>query len=66
MLLYSEVVDEDESKWKGRGLVVKPLSDGKLRLLMDSNNSQVSRFQNAPATSFGRAFMKAYVRANEK
>jgi hypothetical protein len=66
LLIYSEVVDEDETKWKGRGLVVKPLSDGKYRLLMDSNHSQVTRFQKAPATAFGREFMKAYVRVNTK
>jgi hypothetical protein len=64
LVIYSEVVDEGERKWKGRGLVVKPLSDGKYRLLMASNSSQVSWLQNAPATSFGREFMKAYVRAN--
>lgn len=66
LLIYSEAVDEDETKWKGRGLVLKPLNDGKYRLLMDSNHSQVTRFQKAPATAFGGEFMKAYVRANAK
>ncbi len=64
LLIYSEVVDEDETEWKGRGLVVKPLSNGTHRLLMDSNRSQRLRFQSAPATSFGREFIKAYIRAN--
>ena len=45
-------------------LCVKPLPNGNQRIIMDSTNSQVSFLQNAPATSFGKAFMKAYVNAN--
>lgn len=51
-------------RWTGKGIVVKPLADGNQRLIMDSTSSQVSFLQNAPATSFGKAFMKAYVKAN--
>ena len=54
----------ERDKWTGKGIVVKPLPSGNQRLIMDSTNSQVSFLQNAPATSFGKAFMKAYVNAN--
>lgn len=54
----------ERDRWTGKGIVVKPLPNGGQRLIMDSSNSQVSFLQNAPATSFGKAFMKAYVRAN--
>jgi len=51
-------------EWIGKGIVVKPLPDGKQRLIMDSTNSQVNAFQDAPATSFGHDFIKAYIKAN--
>jgi hypothetical protein len=54
----------ERDRWTGKGIVVKPLPNGNQRLIMDSSSSQVSFLQNAPATSFGSAFMKAYVKAN--
>ncbi len=54
----------ERDRWTGKGIVVKQLPNGNHRLIMDSTDSQVSFLQNAPATSFGKAFMKAYVNAN--
>jgi hypothetical protein len=51
-------------EWIGKGIVVKQLSNGKQRLIMDSTSSQVFLWEKTPATSFGRAFMKAYLKAN--
>jgi len=48
----------------GVGRVIKPLSDGGMRLLMSFKDEQTYRWERNPATNFARAFMKAYLKAN--
>lgn len=50
--------------WTGKGMVVKQLQNGNQRLIMDSKSSQTFRWEKAPATAFGKAFVKAFVAAN--
>jgi hypothetical protein len=48
----------------GLGRVIRPLSDGGMRLLMSFKDEQTYRWERNPATNFARAFMKAYLKAN--
>jgi hypothetical protein len=48
----------------GVGRVIRPLSDGGMRLLMSFKDEQTYRWERNPATNFARAFMKAYLKAN--
>jgi hypothetical protein len=57
MPVYGQYID-------GRGLVIKPGTGQKIRLLMDFQDGKKSVMERDPSTNFARAFIKAYEKAN--
>lgn len=56
--IYQTVTD-------GGGVVIKPLGENRVRLVMSFKDSRTSRFERRPSTNFARAFVRAYMKAND-
>lgn len=51
-------------KQVGAGVVMKKGENGRLRLVLNFNDEQKSRFERRPSTNFARKFIDAYRKAN--
>lgn len=71
ILIYSQserprIVDGTSSRpiIAGGGMVVRPLSNNKVRLLMSHKTTKKNIFQSDVSEKFAREFVKAYAKAN--
>lgn len=63
LLVYEATVSG--RKVTGHGYAAKPMGENRLRILLDFDDRRASLLERRPSTNFARAFIKAYLKANQ-